>query len=153
MKMLKKYPPLLQKFHKSISNFTFAVLQQAYLSIGLPLLKSNPIWTSKYSAIEWTLHLGYFATPFGTWFVVAMKSYLKPLTQFVLLLELYGPLLMLVPFATKYIRTTAMFLLIGMHLNLYSLCIGLFPIHLHLFFAFVLPNRIVGLASIKRKSN
>ena len=115
---------------KSISNFfTFAVLQQALFVYWVgALLKSNPIWTSKYSAIEWTLHLGHFATPFGTWFVVAMKSYLKPLTQFVLLLELYGPLLMLVPFAMKYIRTTTMFLLIGMHLNfVLFMQLGYFP--------------------------
>ena len=113
-----------------VSNFfTFAILQQALFVYWVgALLKDNPIWTEKFSAIEWTLHLGHFVTPFGTWFVNAMTSYLKPLTQFVLYLELYAPLLMMVPIAQKYLRTTFMFLLIGMHINfILFMALGYFP--------------------------
>ena len=114
----------------TVSNFfTFAILQQALFVYWVgAFLKNNPIWTEKFSAIEWTLHLGHFVTPIGTWFVNSMTSYLNPLTQFVLYLELYAPLVMMVPIAQKYLRTTFMFLLIGMHLNfVLFMALGFFP--------------------------
>ena len=91
------------------------------------LLKSNPIWTTDHTAIQYALSLGAFATPLGALLLHA-PTLLKVMTASCLMLERYGPFLVLLPLWKGSLRLAVVLMFIGFHLGLaLTMRLGPFP--------------------------
>jgi predicted DCC family thiol-disulfide oxidoreductase YuxK len=112
-----------------LSIATFGILMQAmYVYWVGALLKTGAEWNIEHSAIFYALNAEQFATGTGHWVLVHLDFLLPYLTQFVLVIEKYGPLLMLAPFFLLYLRLPILSLLICMHIGFAILLnVGFFP--------------------------
>ncbi len=96
-----------------------------YLCTGLE--KNHPIWTTDHTAIQYALSLGIFCTPAGAALLHA-PGLLKALTAACLLLERYGPLLVLIPLGGGWVRFAVVMLFMCFHLGLaVAMRLGPFP--------------------------
>lgn len=118
---------LKEKSHFSLA--TFCILNQAMLVYWIgAVLKSGDAWTKNFTAIEWAMSLGHFTTPLGKYFLENFQPVMKSMTQAVWMVELYGPILMFMPFALLYFRLPTQIFLIGMHASfIFLINIGFFP--------------------------
>jgi len=107
---------------------TVAILLQVlmiYLGAGLP--KDYDTWVRQGTATIMALRLDLFATPFGE----AMLNYpgiLKATSAYTWMLEIFGPILLLSPFYTSYVRLVGVAAFISLHVGLLlCLYLGAFP--------------------------
>ena len=110
------------------SDATMALLLQVcvvYVCTGLE--KTSPVWTSDRTAIQYALELGPFQTAVGAALLHAPGA-LKVLTAACLLLERYGPLLVLLPLCGGWFRLGVVMLFMCFHLGLaVAMRLGPFP--------------------------
>ncbi len=90
-------------------------------------MKNHPIWTTDHTAIQYALSLGAFATPLGAQ-LLHLPGLLHVITASCLLLERFGPFLVLIPLFSGSFRLAAVLLFIGFHLGLaLTMRLGPFP--------------------------
>lgn len=111
---LDKNPTPSPRF-ASIWTFAF-ILQIALFYFAASLFKNGITWQDG-NAVYYALSLDYFRTWFGS-IIYQSRPLLTLLTFGVHYLQYAVPYLILAPFFTKYVRTTAVILLIGMHTGL-----------------------------------
>lgn len=93
------------------------------------LLKTGKAWNEDYTAVYYALSAEQFSTQLGQWVMINLDFLLPYVTQFVLCIEQYGPLLIFSPFLLLYLRLPILILLIGMHIGFGILLnVGLFPL-------------------------
>ncbi|MBL9113622.1 MAG: HTTM domain-containing protein [Verrucomicrobiaceae bacterium] len=91
------------------------------------LLKTDHTWTKDFTAVWQVMHADVFARQAAVWLRL-FPEVCRSLTQCTVWLELYGPLLLLIPFWTGLFRTIAVVLFIGFHLGIaVTMDIGSFP--------------------------
>lgn len=90
------------------------------------LLKNSAEWRSDYTALYYALSIDQMRLPLGTW-LYQFPQLLKVLTVVVFYIELVAPVLLILPFITKYTRVIAIMLLLLLQLGIGStLYVGLF---------------------------
>lgn len=96
-----------------------------YWFAALP--KTDPSWTSSYTATGLALMLDCFITPFGVFFRNTFWSWLPFFTMLVIHWEFYGPFFLFFPFDRGQVRTLAIAGFAAMHTG-FGLCmeLGLF---------------------------
>lgn len=96
-----------------------------YWFAALP--KTDPSWTSTYTATGLALMLDCFITPFGVFFRTTFWHWLPLFTFIVIHWEFYGPFLLFFPFDRGQVRTLAIFGFAAMHTG-FGICmeLGLF---------------------------
>ncbi len=103
------------------------ILQLLYMYLFTAALKFHPVWNVEGSAIYYALSLEQFTDLPGQW-LLNFPGFLKILTFSTLLLELAGPLLILVPGIQLYVRIPIIFSFIAFHFGLFvTLHLGPFP--------------------------
>lgn len=96
-----------------------------YLFTGL--LKDGASWHITHTAVYEALSLDQLVRPLGVWLRSQPHSLLAFLTQCTLYLEIYGPLLFLIPWRNAFFRTTGILLFIALQVGFdTSLRVGLF---------------------------
>ncbi len=103
------------------------LLQLGIMYFFSALAKTHPVWHTEMTAVYYALNCDAFVTPLG----IALREYptlMKMLTAGSYWLELLGPFVVLLPFATARLRLVmvAVFWLFHLGLGL-TLTIGLFP--------------------------
>jgi Vitamin K-dependent gamma-carboxylase len=89
--------------------------------------KMHPVWLTERAAIYYTLSLEIFATPLGR-FLLGFPKLLPVLTIATVVLELFGPILVLLPVRTGALRLLVLGTFISFHVGLgLTLRLGLFP--------------------------
>jgi predicted DCC family thiol-disulfide oxidoreductase YuxK len=89
--------------------------------------KMHPIWLTERSAVYYALSLDQFATSFGK-FLLQFPELLRLLSSSTLILEMFGPLLVVSPIWTARLRLLAVTLFLSFHAGIgLSLHLGLFP--------------------------
>jgi hypothetical protein len=92
------------------------------------ILKNNPIWTTDHTAIQYALSLGAFATPFGVLLLHAPTVVLQGCTASCLMLERFGPFLVLIPLWSGSLRLAVVLMFRSFHLGLaLTMRLGPFP--------------------------
>ncbi len=124
---LEKGNPYPRTNHFSVA--TIAILMQAlYVYWAGALLKTGAEWTRDHTAVYYALNAEHFSTWVGKWVGDTFEFALPLLTQFVLSIEMFGPLFMVAPFLLLWFRLPVMLLLIGMHIGfVVMLNVGHFP--------------------------
>lgn len=111
---LQKQAPENTRF---TSIWTFAlILQIALFYFAASLFKNGITWQDG-NAVYYALSLDYFRTWFGS-LIYQSRELLTVITFGVHYLQYIVPYLILAPFFTKYLRSIAVILLIGMHIGL-----------------------------------
>lgn len=102
------------------------LLQIAAFYVGAGLDKHHfEVWTSG-EAVAWFARLGMYTTPIGA-MLEDWPGLCRFATYFTLALEIGGPLLLFVPWGTRWIRTVVVVLFIGFHLGIQAVVyIGIF---------------------------
>jgi predicted DCC family thiol-disulfide oxidoreductase YuxK len=104
------------------------LLQTLYVYWVGALLKTGEAWHLNHSAIFYALSSEEYATNAGRWVLQNMEPLLPSLTQFVYLIELFGPVFLLAPLLLLYQRLPILFLLVCLHIGiLVTLNVGFFP--------------------------
>lgn len=88
-------------------------ISAVYWFAALP--KTDPAWTSTYTATSLALMLDTFITPFGKFFRETFWNWLPTMTFLVIRWEFYGPWLWWFPFDKGQMRTLGVLGFIGMH--------------------------------------
>ncbi len=121
---------------------TFALIFQIlYLYSFSAVLKHNPIWYVDGTALYYAFSLKQITYPLAD-YLLNFPQLLKSMTFYSIGLEVFGPLLVLIPFYNKYFRNLAIFLFVTFHLGI-NLCldIGLFsPISICAWLALIPSN-------------
>jgi hypothetical protein len=91
-------------------------------------LKSGSEWRQSGDALAFALHIEHFTTPLGC-VMAKYPAILRPMTFAALVLEILGPVLLLIPSKGNWLRGLAVVLFLGFHLiGMQTLLrIGLFP--------------------------
>lgn len=95
------------------------------------ILKDHPMWRSDYTAVYFSSRLDIFASPFGFW-IREFPSFLKFSTFVTIILEHFGPLLLVFSFVFGRYWWMARILVVaafwGLHLGIIAtMLIGVFP--------------------------
>jgi hypothetical protein len=102
----------------------FAQFAAIYIFNGL--MKYGPSWQSDYTAVYYSLQLEMFAQPFGQW-LKQFDGLTTALTYLVLKLEIYGPLLFVLPVWNARARILGFILFLGLQIGFgVSMQLGLF---------------------------
>lgn len=107
---------------------TFALLAQVgWVYVFSAAGKNDPVWHTDHTALYYALSLDSFATPLGRW--LAPHDWLtRPLTFAAYWLEWVGPLALLVPLRTPWLRLAVVLFFWAFHLGTAAtLNLGLFP--------------------------
>lgn len=110
------------------SIFGFAIFAQLlYMYISTAFLKNGEEWNKTFDAVYYALSLEQFATPLGR-YMLHFPGLLRLLTASTYYLELFGPMLLLIPLIQKYVRWALPAAFIGLHFSLFlTMYLGLFP--------------------------
>ncbi len=124
---------------------TFALLfQVGSLYVFGAAAKSDPVWHTDHTALYYALSVDAFATPFGRWLAV-QHGLTRPLTFLVYWLEWLGPLVLLIPYRTAWLRLGVVAAFWGFHLGTAATFnLGLFPLAGCLAWVPFLPARVWG---------
>lgn len=102
------------------------VAQLCFLYLFAALFKDSPEWTRDFTATYYALALDQFTTPIGDW-LFEQRWLHGFLTVYTLAMEAVGWVLILIPFAVRYLRLAAIGLFVSMHLGFAaSMQLGLF---------------------------
>ena len=116
------------------------VAQIILMYLFTALFKDHPIWHTDHTAVDYALNLDPFTTPLGRW-LLQFPMLTRVLTYATYRLELYGPVLLLVPFGTRYWRLLAVVGFVGLHLGLaLTMRLTLFPYVCILIWLSLLPT-------------
>ena len=125
---------------------SFSILLQlllVYFCTGL--LKSHPEWNRDYTALYYALNLDHFTTSLAP-YLLHFPGFLKFLTFCTYHLEIFGPVLLLVPGIQGWIRCLVPFLFMGFHVGLILLMnLGMFPWTCIACWTLFIPHRIWSL--------
>jgi hypothetical protein len=103
------------------------VLQICLVYWFAALWKSDASWRVDGTALGIALHIDSLVTPIGIW-LRDFETLTKWLTLGSIYLEVFGPVLLLLPFWTDQWRTLAVVLFLGFHLGIgLTMAIGIFP--------------------------
>ncbi len=103
------------------------ILQIVFIYVFTGLMKTGDFWRNDGTAIEYALRYEHFTGPLGKW-LLNYPDLLKPLTHSVLWMEIFGPVLLFMPFAFVPLRIVGILLFLGFHLGLaLTMELGLFP--------------------------
>ena len=107
---------------------TVALLTQVVLMyIVAGILKTGPEWTTHYTAVYYAMSIDQLTTPIGHW-LLKHPDLMKTLTYLTVKIELFVPLLFLVPIFTGFFRMVAIVVLFGMQMGFgASIRIYIFP--------------------------
>tara|TARA_R110001599_G_scaffold353527_1_gene593598 strand:+ start:35816 stop:37615 length:1800 start_codon:yes stop_codon:yes gene_type:complete len=115
----------------SICNFASAALVLQVLSVYFfgALLKTGDAWRVTGDAVHVTLHYSSYASPLGVWLAEWLPAEaLRGLTWYTWYIELWGPILVLLPWCYQHIRFVIVPALILLHLGIASLVeVGIYP--------------------------
>jgi len=115
----------------SICNLASAALLVQVLSVYFfgALLKTGDVWRISGDAVYQTLHFSAYASPLGVWIGEALPvEVLRGLTWYTWYIELWGPILVLLPFYYQQIRFVILPGLILLHIGfLLLLTVGIYP--------------------------
>ena len=113
------------KTHKSLSGLVYLFLIAAVYLFSA-ILKSSPEWHSQGTALYYALSLDQLTWPFGR-YLLQFPELLKVLSHLTLYLEIYAPILILLPFIHQYTRPIGILLIIALHIGISSmLFVGIF---------------------------
>jgi hypothetical protein len=103
------------------------ILQVCFVYWFAVAWKSDPVWRDEGTAVYMALSVDGFVTRFGQ-FLHDIPALTKLLTRATMVLELFGPVLLFVPFANGLLRTLVIASFIGFHAGL-GVCLelGNFP--------------------------
>ncbi|HEY9647429.1 MAG TPA: HTTM domain-containing protein [Chroococcidiopsis sp.] len=103
------------------------IVQQCFIYIFSAAIKAkSPVWLDG-SAVYYALSFDQYATPLGH-FLLNFRPLLVIFTHSTMVLEWFGPLLLIVPFRTSFFRNVAVILFISLHVGFgLTLNIGIFP--------------------------
>lgn len=103
------------------------IVQQCFIYIFSALIKAkSPIWLDG-SAVYYALSFDQYVTPFGA-FLLNFRPLLSLFTHSTMILEWFGPLLIMVPFRTSFFRNFAIITFISLHIGFgLTLNLGIFP--------------------------
>ncbi|MEZ6069235.1 MAG: HTTM domain-containing protein [Pirellulales bacterium] len=102
------------------------VVQIIFIYVFAGLLKSGDTWAAG-TAVEQAMHVDFYGRPLRQ-LLLDRPELMRGLTHFTLYLELYGPLLLLVPWRQAWLRLLTIVLFVGMHLSFeLTLTLGMFP--------------------------
>ncbi|MCC6953193.1 MAG: HTTM domain-containing protein [Deltaproteobacteria bacterium] len=107
---------------------TFCLIVQAwFIYMFASLHKTGEAWRVSGDAVFYALSNDQLSTSFGRW-LLQFPELLRGVTFATLPFEMYGPLLLVVPFATGYFRLIACVLFLGFHIILaITMELGPFP--------------------------
>ncbi len=115
------------------------LFQLLFLYMFTAALKFHPVWTKEGSAVYYALSLEQFTDKPGQW-LLQFPQLMKFLTFSTLVLELFGPFLLLVPMIQRYVRIPIVLAFISFHFGLFvTLHLGPFPWTCMAAWLFVLP--------------
>lgn len=111
-----------------LSGASFALIVQLCLMYFFTgIAKWNPIWWNG-EALTNVLGMNIVARPFGQRFL-GQENLLQGLTIFTLVIEVFGPFLLLIPFRTWIFRTFLAFSFIAFHIGIhFTMDVGLFSL-------------------------
>ena len=102
--------------------------------------KTDPVWKDG-EAIYYVLQLERFATGIGAWILTWPQGMLQAMGKGVLYLEVFGPMLLFVPWKPAFFRIVAIGLFWAFHAGLgLSIAIGLFPLVCMVAWMMLLPG-------------
>lgn len=108
---------------RSLAGWGLALqIAMVYWFAALP--KTDPSWTSTFTATQLALRLDCFLTPFGLFFRETFEPWLALLTRAVIAWEFWGPFLLFFPFDRGQVRTGAIAGIAAMHTG-FGLCMKL----------------------------
>jgi predicted DCC family thiol-disulfide oxidoreductase YuxK len=117
----------IKKFEFSGLSVAAWIIQVVLIYVTTALFKWHPYWHSTGEALHFALHLDTFTTSLGR-LLLRAPSLLPLMSIGTFLLELIGPLLLLIPFKRNFMRPLSVVLFIGFHLGISAtFSIGLFP--------------------------
>jgi uncharacterized membrane protein YphA (DoxX/SURF4 family) len=96
---------------------TAAILVQVmllYFYAGI--LKTGVEWTRDNTAVYYALHVDQLTTPFGQW-LLNYPGVMKAMTYLTIKIEIFAPLLLLIPFFTGFFRLVAILLMFGLQMG------------------------------------
>lgn len=103
------------------------LLQVLFMYFFTAILKNHPIWHTEKTAVYYAMQLEQFTTPIASLFK-SQISLLKVITSATYYLELYGPVLLLIPFLGYLLRLPLTICFMMLHLSfIILLYLGLFP--------------------------
>jgi hypothetical protein len=118
------------------------VIQLACIYVFTALLKHHPMWFPQFEALHYALHSDQFTTPLG-YELLRWPGLVKALTAGTLLLELGGPIVLLLPWQDWRIRTAIVTSFWMLHLGIQATMeIGLFPATCLVYWVALLPSEI-----------
>lgn len=118
------------------------VMQLACIYIFTALLKHHPMWFPQFEALHYALHSDQFTTPFG-YELLRWPVLVKALTAGTLVLELGGPIVLLLPWQDWRVRTIIVASFWMLHLGIQATMeIGLFPATCLVYWIALLPSEV-----------
>lgn len=118
------------------------ILQLACIYVFTALLKHHAMWFPRFEALHYALHSDQFTTPIG-YELLRWPWLVKALTAGTLLLELGGPLVLLLPWQDWRIRTAIVASFWMLHLGIQATMeIGLFPATCLVYWIALLPAEV-----------
>lgn len=115
----------------SICSWATAAMVVQVLSVYFfgALLKTGDVWMVSDDAIHVALHFSAYASQLGLWMGETLPlAVQKILTQYTWYIELYGPVLVLLPFLTQQIRFVVIPMLMVLHVGFaLLLTVGIYP--------------------------
>lgn len=103
------------------------VVQVVLVFVVAGLLKTGPEWTEDNTAVYYAMSIDHLTTPIGHW-LLGYPGLMEILTYLTLRIELFAPLLFLIPFHTAFFRLVGIGLLLGMQVGFgATIRIFLFP--------------------------
>jgi len=124
-----------------ISFATVGLILQLYCMYWFTaILKWDPSWRVDMTAVHYALSYDHFTTRLGYW-LLNYPNVLWWLTLGTIILEFFGPIVLLLPIWNRKLRIIVPILFIGLHVGLAAtMQLGLFPVICGLFWTALLPG-------------
>lgn len=128
------------------------ILQIAIIYWFSALLKTDPVWHEKGLAVWQVMHADVFARPAAVWLRM-FPQFCEWITHATVWLEIWGPLLIFIPFARTFFRVLAVLVFWGFHLGIqFTMDIGSFPLVMLAAWAALLPGALWDRLSAWRRA-
>ncbi len=103
------------------------LLQTCIIYWTTAIFKNHPVWLSEGNAVYYALQLDEFTTPLGRW-LGQFPDMLRYLTRSTMVLEFFGPCIVLCPWRNGPVRMGVVLAFFGLHLGfLMCMTLGIFP--------------------------
>lgn len=91
--------------------------QLAFIYTFSILLKTGVEWRIEYTALYYTLSIDQFTKPLG-YLMLKFPEFMRFMTLFTFLAELFSPYLLLIPFKNHIFRIITIFVMVGLHVGM-----------------------------------